>query len=169
MTSMGSISASDFQQRLAALPLATYQAGQTIFATGSKTGLLLILKSGSVAVLKEGVEIAKVVEPGSVLGEMSALLGEVHSLEVRALEPSQFHVADASVVLEDSVALLYIATLLARRLDDTNQALYELKSQLKQGEPAEALGQTLKQIEELLNTGGAVPPGPRKMRFFTHR
>ena len=35
-----------FQKSLAALPLATYQPGETLLTAGSKTGLLLILKKG---------------------------------------------------------------------------------------------------------------------------
>ena len=35
-----------FQKSLAALPLATYQPGETLLTSGSKTGLLLILKKG---------------------------------------------------------------------------------------------------------------------------
>jgi hypothetical protein len=39
-----------WRARLAALPLATYEAGETVFAEGTKTGRLLILKSGAVAI-----------------------------------------------------------------------------------------------------------------------
>src|SRR6516165_4239093 len=53
-----------FQRRLATLPLATYQAGETVLSAASTTGRLLILKEGAVAVVKEGVEIARVTEPG---------------------------------------------------------------------------------------------------------
>jgi hypothetical protein len=55
-----------FQRRLATLPLATYQAGETVLSAASTTGRLLILKEGAVAVVKEGVEIARVTEPGAV-------------------------------------------------------------------------------------------------------
>ena len=64
-----------WQKRLAALPLATYAAGDTVFAEGSKTGQLLILKSGAVSIVKSGTEIATVSEPGAVFGEISALCG----------------------------------------------------------------------------------------------
>jgi CRP-like cAMP-binding protein len=63
-----------WRQRLAALPLASYDAGETVFAEGTKTGRLLILKSGAVAIVKGGTEIATVAEPGAVFGELSALL-----------------------------------------------------------------------------------------------
>jgi len=65
----------------------------------STTGRLLILKEGAVAVVKEGVEIARVTEPGAVFGELSALLDQPHTADVRALEASQFHVADAATTL----------------------------------------------------------------------
>ena len=56
-------------------------------------------KSGAVAIVKGGTEIATVAEPGAVLGELSALLDQPHSADVRALEPSEFHVADAAALL----------------------------------------------------------------------
>ncbi len=117
-----------FQKRLATLPLATYQAGETVFAAGSRTGRLLILRKGAVAIVKEAIEIAKVAEPGAVFGELSALLDQPHTADVRALETSQFHVADAADLLaQDPIALLYVAVVLARRLDGANQALIELQ------------------------------------------
>ena len=63
-----------FQNSFATLPLSTYQAGETVIADGSTTGRLLILKRGTVAIVKEGTEIARVVEPGAVFGELSVLL-----------------------------------------------------------------------------------------------
>jgi CRP/FNR family cyclic AMP-dependent transcriptional regulator len=146
-----------FQQKLAALPLATYQAGETVIAAGSRSGQLLILKSGVVAVVKEDIEIAKVMEPGAVLGELSALLDQPHTADVRALEKSQFHVADAATLLgSDSIALLYVATILAVRLDSANHALIELKSQLQAGEPRTELDKAVKKIEQqIICAGGA--------------
>ena len=37
-----------WQRRLAAFPLASYGAGETVFSEGTKTGRLLILKTGLV-------------------------------------------------------------------------------------------------------------------------
>ena len=62
-----------FQRKLATLPLVTYRAGETVLSAASTTGRLLILKEGAVAVVKEGVEIARVAEPGAVFGELSVL------------------------------------------------------------------------------------------------
>src|SRR6266487_95011 len=138
-----------FQKRLATLPLATYQAGETVFAAGSRTGRLLILKKGAVTIVKEAIEIAKVAEPGAVFGELSALLDQPHTAEVRAAESSHFHVADETALL-DPIVLLYVAGVLARRLDGANQAVIDLKSQLQAGQPRSVIGKTIEKIEGLL-------------------
>src|SRR6266496_3685415 len=133
-----------FQRKLAGFPIATYRAGQTVLTAASTTGRLLILKKGAVAVLREGVEIATVTEPGAVFGELSVLLDQPHTADVRALEASQFYVADAATLLRvDPIALLYVATVLARRLDDANQALIELKRQVQADEPRRMIGKTV--------------------------
>ena len=140
-----------WQRRLAAFPLASYGAGETVFSEGTKTGRLLILKTGLVSIIKGGTEIAQVAEPGVIFGEISALLDQPHTADVRTLEPSQFHVADAAAFLVNPAALLYVATTLARRLDGTNQAFLELKAQLKAGEPPGLIDQTVERIEGLLS------------------
>ena len=124
------------QRRLAALPLASYGAGETVFTEGTKTGRPSLLKSGAVSIVKGGVEIAKVAEPGAVFGgELSALLDQPHSADVRALKTSEFHVADAAVLLQDPAALLYVTMVLARRIDAANRGLLEVESELEAGEP----------------------------------
>ena len=141
-----------WQRRLAAFPLASYGAGQTVFSEGTKTGRLLILKTGLVSIVKGGTEIAQVAEPGAIFGEISALLDQPHTADVLTLEPSQFHVADAATFLvQDPAALLYVATTLARRLDGTNQAFGKLKAQLQAGEPPDLIDKTVERIEGLLS------------------
>jgi CRP/FNR family transcriptional regulator, cyclic AMP receptor protein len=117
-----------FHKRLVALPLATYQPGETILAAGSMTGRLLFLKNGAVAVVRHGVQIDRLAEPGTVFGEIPALLGRPHTADIQALEISQFHVADADVLLaQDPVVLLRIAAALAQRLDSAYQAVIDLR------------------------------------------
>jgi len=143
-----------WQQRLAALPLARYEAGETVFAEGTKTGRLLILKSGAVSIFKGDIEFARVSEAGAVFGELSALLDEPHSADVRTLETSEFHVADAAILLQDPVALLYVTMVLARRIDTANQGLLQLKIMLQAGEPKGLIDATLDKIEGLLSAIG---------------
>lgn len=145
-----------FENSLASLPLVTYQAGEIVIADGSRTGRLLILRKGAVAIVKEGVEIAKVAKPGAVFGELSILLDQPHTADVRALETSQFHVADATALLaQNPIAVLYVATTLAHRLDGANHALIQLKHQLLSGEPHSVVAITVNQMEGLLAAGGA--------------
>ena len=145
-----------FQKSVAALPVVTYQAGETVIAEGSRTGRLLILTKGVVAIVKEDMEIAQVAEPGAVFGELSVLLGKPHTAEVRALETSQFHVANAATLFsQDPIAVLYVAATLAHRLDAANHALIQLKSQLKAGQPNSVVAQTVSKIEGLLAVSGA--------------
>ena len=147
--------AGTWQQSLAALPCASFAAGETVLQEATKTGRLFILTKGAVAVIKGGVEIAKVTEPGAVFGELSALLDQPHSADVRALEPSEFHVAEAGALLtQQPAALLYVATLLAQRLDLANRGLIELKSELAAGAPPSLIGATLGKIESLLSAIG---------------
>jgi CRP/FNR family transcriptional regulator, cyclic AMP receptor protein len=145
-----------FQNSLASLSLVTYQPGETVIVDGSSTGRLLILKKGNVAVVKGDTEIATVAEPGAVFGELSVLLDQPHTADVRVLETSQFHVADATALLtQNPIAVLYVATVLAHRLDGANHALVQLKHQLQSGEPHSVVVKTVSQMEGFLAVGGA--------------
>jgi CRP-like cAMP-binding protein len=140
-----------FQKSFETLPLVTYQAGETVIADGSRTGRLLVLKKGTVAIVKAGTEIAKVAEPGAVFGELSVLLDQPHAADVYALETSQFHLADASTLLtQNPIAVLYVATMLAHRLNGANHALIQLKQQLLAGEPQSVVAKTVSKMEGFL-------------------
>lgn len=140
---------------IAVLPLATYRAGETVLAAGSKSARLLILKRGAVVILKDSIEIARVDEPGAVFGELSALLDQPHTADVRTLSDSQFHVADAALLEKDPIAVLYVARVLARRLVAANKGLIELKKQLRAGQSPNVLRKMLEDIEDVLRIGGA--------------
>ena len=144
-----------FQNSLTDLPVVTFHAGETVIADGSKTGRLLILRKGNVAIVKDDTEIARVAEPGAVFGELSILLNQPHAADVRELEASQFHVADAAgLFAQNPIAVLYVATVLAHRLDGANHALIELKHQLQTGEPHNVVAKTVRKMQGLLAAGG---------------
>ena len=74
------------------------------------------------------------------------------------LEASQFYVADAAALLRvDPIALLYVATVLARRLDDANAALIELRRQVQAGQPHSMIEKTIEKMGGPLGAGGANP------------
>ena len=144
-----------FERRLEGLPVVTHRAHEVVLTAGSKTGSLLFLKSGTVEVIKDGVQIASVNAPGSVFGEQAVLLDQPHTADVRALEQSEFYVADAPAILaRDPTVALYVAAVLARRLDAANRSLIEVKRQLQAGEPRSVIGKTVEKVEELLSYSG---------------
>ena len=152
--------AAALERRLAGLPVTKHPAGEVVLTAGSKTGRLLFLRSGAVEVIKDGVQIANVSAPGSVFGEQAVLLDQPHTADVRTLEQSEFYVADAPAILAgDPSVALYVAAILARRLDAANRSLIEVKHQLQAGEPHSVIGKAVEKVEELLSYGGRDPTG----------
>ena len=144
--------AAAFERRLAGLPVVKHSAREAVLTAGSKTGQLLFLRSGAVEVIKDGVQIANVSTPGSVFGEQAILLDQPHTADVRTLEQSEFYVADAPAMLaSDSTVALYVAAILARRLDAANRSIIEVKRQLQAGEPHSVIGKAVEKVEELLS------------------
>lgn len=133
-----------------ALPIASYHGGETILAAGSNSARLMILKSGTVAILKDSIEIARVREPGSVLGELAALLERPHTAEVRALEDSQFYVADAALLQEEPLAVLHVARILAERLVAADERIVELKRQLQSNQSPSTIRKLVEKVEAAL-------------------
>jgi CRP-like cAMP-binding protein len=148
--------AATVQARLASLPVANYAAGESVFTEGTRTGRLLILRNGTVSIVKGGTELARVTEPGAIFGELSVLLDQPHTADVRTLEASEFHVANAAALLtQDPITLLYVTTVLARRLDGANRALVKLRDHIRTGQPPSVIGKTVERIEVLLSASGA--------------
>ncbi len=149
--------AATFQKSLAMLPISTYEPGEMVIAAGATTGRLLLLRQGVVEVVREGTQIARISEAGSVFGELAVLLDKPHTADVRALERSEFSVADAATLLtSDPAATLYIAAILAARLDAANVALIEVKRQLDMGEPRVAIARRVNKIADLLISGAGI-------------
>ena len=63
-----------------------FRAGQTIFLEGDESQDLYILVSGRVDIIKGNTKIAETSEPGSIIGEMSFLLGESRTASIKARE-----------------------------------------------------------------------------------
>jgi CRP-like cAMP-binding protein len=147
--------AATFQKSLAMLPVTTYEPGEMVISAGASTGKLLLLRQGAVEVVRNGTQIARISEPGSVFGELAVLLDKPHTADVRALERSEFNVADAATLLtSDPAGTLYIAAILAARLDAANVALIDVKRQLEFGEPRVGIVRRINQIADLLSSGG---------------
>jgi formylglycine-generating enzyme required for sulfatase activity len=138
------------EESLASLPITRFEAGEIVVLAGSRSEQLLFLKKGVVAVVKDGIEIARVTESGAVFGELSILLNQPHSADVRAVEASQFHVASADILARDPLLLFYVGAILARRLNGTNRLFVELKTQLKADQRGGIVEKTIEKMEGLL-------------------
>jgi CRP-like cAMP-binding protein len=144
--------ADEFRNALTRLPVLTFQPGEMVLAAGSATGRLLVLRQGAVEILRDGIQIARVSDSGAVFGELAALLNKPHTADVRALEKTEFSVADATTLLtEYPTTLLYVAALLARRLDAANTALLEVKRQLQASKSHSEIAKSVANLEELLS------------------
>jgi CRP-like cAMP-binding protein len=124
-------------EKLAHHRLRVFEEGDVVLSSGSRTGRLLFLKHGAVDVVVDDVEVARISEPGAVFGDVALLLGQPHKADVRAVQPSSFHVvedAEGFLCAEPRV-LLYVAKVLARRLDAVNRLLIEGRARATEAEP----------------------------------
>lgn len=112
-----------------AYPILSLKAGERLIETGEARGEMFVLIHGHLKVERDGVEIARLIEPGTLVGEMSVLLGTDHSANVTALNDVEVrHIEDGWRWLESSpIAALHIATIACQRLDRTSAMLVELR------------------------------------------
>lgn len=115
------------------LPLYKLGPRAVVVTEGSSTGKLYILKSGDLEVMRDGSSVAGIAEPGSVVGDMSALLGLPHSATVRTRNGAELYVADDPDVFLDAHPQVarHIARLLAERLHKTTALLIDMRKRTK--------------------------------------
>ena len=139
--------------KLVDFPIRVFEQGDVVLSEGSVTGRLLFLKQGVVDIVMEGVDLTRVSEPGAVFGEIGVLLGQPHTADVLAVQPSSFYVvedADDFLKAEPLVAL-YIAMVLAQRLNVVNHLVIEAKSQAaEEGQRRGFLMETLDRLGRAL-------------------
>jgi CRP/FNR family transcriptional regulator, cyclic AMP receptor protein len=147
------------RDRLTACPTVAFAAGELVLRQGTVTERLLFLCEGAVDILRDGVMLARVAEPGAVLGDMAVILGRPHSADVRAALPSRCHVIeDAARLLRAEPELaLYVMTVLAGRLDAVNGLLIEARTRLDDAGPQRGfLAEMLDSLGRAMR-GGGVP------------
>ncbi|MEO0989996.1 MAG: Crp/Fnr family transcriptional regulator [Pseudomonadota bacterium] len=109
----------------------SFSDGEALLLEGDTEGRLLVLTSGRVAIMKGRIEVASVSEPGTLLGEISVLLGTACTADVLARGPVEAYVVEDGTAFlsgNPSVALV-AARLLARRLTDATSYLADVKDQ----------------------------------------
>jgi CRP/FNR family cyclic AMP-dependent transcriptional regulator len=122
--------------------------GTILLDEGDKTARLYVLVEGRLEVLRGDAQIAVMEEPGSLVGEMSALLDLPHTGTVRALGDAKLHVVEngADYLRSRPELSWLVARLLARRLNAATTYLVDLKRQFA------GVGNHLELVGELLES-----------------
>jgi CRP-like cAMP-binding protein len=107
------------------LPEVAMDAGTVLISEGERQSALYILVSGSVEIMREGLEVARCDLPGAIFGEVSALLDQPHAATVRAASDVRVHIIEnPNQFLTSRPEIAFqVAALLARRLDATTAYL----------------------------------------------
>src|SRR5262245_26744921 len=113
------------------LPELRLEGREVLIEEGARADRLYVLKSGAFEVVRNGVRVVTISEPGAFMGEISAMLGSVSTASVVAARDSTVHVVDsASTAVRERPELTYaIAQLLARRLAALTAYLVDIKRQ----------------------------------------
>ncbi|TFB12964.1 cyclic nucleotide-binding domain-containing protein [Candidatus Marinimicrobia bacterium MT.SAG.4] len=103
-----------------------FQTGDTVCRQGDSGEYIYILKKGSLGVYKNDNLVSQYRTPGTILGEMSIILGEKRTATIKALSPSTVSVIRISLI--DMVRnfpsfRVKILQVLAERLRDTTEEL----------------------------------------------
>lgn len=111
--------------------LKTYQEGDLLFVEGDESQDLYFLVSGRLEVLRGGKKIAEMTEPGALFGELSFLLGARRTATVQAENEARvlrIPGKEVSAFLKEFPAVAEkITGIIARRLDESSQAVYGLR------------------------------------------
>ncbi len=111
--------------------LKTYQKGDALFVEGDDSQDLYFLVSGHLEVLKGDKKIAEILEPGALFGELSFLLGAKRTATVQAeneVRVLRIPKNEVSTFLKGYPAVAEkITEIIARRLDESSQAIYGLR------------------------------------------
>lgn len=111
----------------------TVAKGTELLKQGTQSGMLYVLASGSVEILRGGIVVAATSEPGALFGEMSILLGTPHTATVQAKTQCEVYGFEngAAFVRSNPDITFEIATLLAKRLSQATDYLTELNDSVR--------------------------------------
>ena len=115
----------------AAYPRLELQPGEVLIEEKRRTDRLYVLERGGFDVIRQGVRLAHIAEPGAFLGEISAVLESAPTANVDATLPSTVRViegASAAVQVRPELTLA-IARLRARRGSAMTASVVDIKRQ----------------------------------------
>jgi CRP/FNR family cyclic AMP-dependent transcriptional regulator len=128
-------------------------AGETLLAEGQRAGILYVLEDGEVEISKGDFQVALISLPGTVLGDISVLLGTPHTATVKTTVPCSVYVIESPLdfLRAHPAAALDIAQLLAERLHAMTTYLVDLKKQYEGSEDQFGM------VDEVLETLSHAP------------
>ncbi len=121
----------DILKELEGLPRTLTAAGEVLWEQGSRSGVLIFLIEGEMEVLEDGLVVDRESRPGTVFGELSALLDNPHlaqlraasdSVVVRVASPLEFLVRHPKINL-------HVCRMLAGRLTAATRYLVDVRRQ----------------------------------------
>jgi CRP-like cAMP-binding protein len=148
------------------LPQQAFEAGEVVVREGMAAGGIWVLVSGALLVRKAGIVVNTITRPGSLVGEVSALLGSASSATVEATERSVLrHAADGPALLDSDPAITrLVAVGLAERLNFVTTYLADLKSQYGDAPGLTMVSAVLRELSERqaerAQPGSARDPNP---------
>src|SRR5512147_1551335 len=122
---------SDLLALTASLPEVELAPGDVLLESGGPSGPIWILVSGSLRVLRDGVEVNTITQPGAAVGEMSVLLGTDHTATIEVIEAARLRVAEDghAFLASDPEVTRIIAVGMAQRLVTVTGYLADLTHQ----------------------------------------
>jgi len=113
------------------VPLQRVPGGTVLVAEGETTGRVYVLAQGRIEVLRGDTQVTVLDEPGSMIGEMSVLLGAPHTATARAMGDIDVHVIENGAAFFRTHPELswLVARVLAVRLNAATTYLVDLKRQ----------------------------------------
>ena len=133
------------------LPIETFEAGDVLISEGQPTRRLFVLTEGTVQITKGDYEINRVSDRGSILGDMSVLLGVPPTATVKALTRCAARVTEQGEgFLKSQPDITYfLAQMLAQRLNGVSGYLVDVKRQFE--DEQSHLGMVDEILESLLH------------------
>ena len=116
-----------------AYPEKEFKACQLIFRQGDASRALNILLEGELAVIEDGVRIASISDPETVVGESAYLIGCERLADLKADTDCRLQVVEdvEKFFQEDPKRALHVAQVVAERLRDMDLKFLELRKLTK--------------------------------------
>jgi len=112
-------------------PTRELAAGDLLVREGDPGGDLYVLESGALSVERQGTVIARLTQPGTLVGEMSVLTQSPNSATVRADGKAVVRVVKDAIqfINRQPEIAVHIAGVLAQRLNATSKVLADLRTE----------------------------------------